>query len=342
MPELRFNLVTKDWVIMAPERAKRPEDFITKGVGRGELPPYKESCPFCPGHENLTPPENFRLGTGEAWRVRSIPNKFSALAREGDLHRSIEGIKRTMAGVGLHDVIIENPLHNGFPAVISLAAIQDLFRAYHEMYRQFYQDPRVKMVILFKNNGAAAGTSLEHPHSQIVGTPVIPPQIRYRIDEASKYCDDTGQCLYCRILADELADRSRIVLETEHFVAFVPYAALSPFHLWIFPRRHMASFDALSERERNDMASALQQVLRQLYYGLDDPDYNYVLRSLPDSQGTNEYFHFYLAIVPRLTKAAGFELGSGMYINTQLPEKDAEFLRSVQIPSRMKERNSKN
>jgi len=335
MPELRFNLVTKDWVIMAPERAKRPEDFIKKNVERGQLPPFKESCPFCPGHENLTPPETYRLGTVDSWQVRSIPNKFSALSREGELLRQMDGIKRTMAGVGLHDVIIENPLHNGFPAVIPLAGMQDIFRTYRALYRQFYQDSRVKMVILFKNNGAAAGTSLEHPHSQIVGTPVIPPQIRYRIEEAQKYHDDTGECLYCRILGGELKDRNRIILETEHFVAFVPYAALTPFHTWIFPRRHMASFDAMTEAELLDMASALQQALQRLYYGLDDPDYNYVLRSLPDPQGNIEYFHFYMAIVPRLTKAAGFELGSGMYINTQLPEKDAEFLRGVRIPDKM-------
>jgi UDPglucose--hexose-1-phosphate uridylyltransferase len=317
---------------MAPERAKRPEDFIKKNVVRGQLPDFKESCPFCPGHEHLTPPETYRLGSGDSWQVRSIPNKFSALAREGELSRQREGLKRTMNGVGLHDVIIENPLHNGFPALIPLSGVQDLFRVYRALYRLFYQDPRVKTVILFKNNGAAAGTSLEHPHSQIVGTPVIPPQIRYRIEEAQKYHEDTGECLYCRILAEELEDRGRIVLETEHFVAFVPYAALSPFHIWIFPRRHMASFDALTEAELLDMASALQQTLQRLYYGLDDPDYNYVLRSLPDPQGNIEYFHFYLAIVPRLTKAAGFELGSGMYINTQLPEKDAEFLRGVRIP----------
>ena len=335
MPELRFNLVTKDWVIMAPERAKRPEDFIKKNVERGQLPAFKEFCPFCPGHENLTPAETYRLGTADSWRVRSIPNKFSALSREGELSHRMDGIKRTMAGVGLHDVIIENPLHNGFPAVIPLSGMQDIFQAYRALYRKFYEDPRVKMVILFKNNGAAAGTSLEHPHSQIVGTPVIPPQIRYRIEEAQKYHEDTGECLYCRILAEELKDRGRIVLETEHFVAFVPYAALSPFHTWIFPRRHMASFDALTEVELLDMASALQQALQRLYYGLDDPDYNYVLRSLPDPHGNMEYFHFYLAIVPRLTKAAGFELGSGMYINTQLPEKDAEFLRGVRIPDKI-------
>ncbi|MBI5586177.1 MAG: galactose-1-phosphate uridylyltransferase [Deltaproteobacteria bacterium] len=334
MPELRFNLVTKDWVIMAPERAKRPEDFIKKNIERGELPAFKESCPFCPGNEQRTPLETYRWDRGDSWQVRSIPNKFSALTREGELTRQMDGLKRTMSGVGLHDVIIENPRHNGFPAVIADWEIKDTFQVYRELYRRFYLDPRVKMVILFKNNGAAAGTSLEHPHSQIVGTPVTPPQIRYRIEEAQKYYDDTGECLYCRILREELTGKNRIVLENDHVVAFVPYAALSPFHIWIFPKRHMASFDLLTRSEQEALALALQEILQRLYYGLDDPDYNFVLRSVPDPQGTNEHFHFYFAVVPRLTKAAGFELGSGMYINTQLPEKDAEFLRGVQLPDK--------
>jgi UDPglucose--hexose-1-phosphate uridylyltransferase len=332
MPELRFNLITKDWVIVAPERAKRPEDFIKKAVQCDPLPPYKEGCPFCPGQEHLTPPETYRVGSADTWSVRSIPNKFSALSREGLLERQISGIKRIMTGVGLHDVIIENPLHNAPPAVLSREAFHQIMKAYRELYRIFYQDPRVKMVILFKNHGMAAGTSLEHPHSQIVGTPVIPPQIGYRIEESKRYFEDTGECLYCKMISDELKDRERIIIESGQAVAFVPYAALSPFHTWIFPKRHTASLEAISDPELEDLGRVLKAVLERFYYGLDNPDYNLVLRSIPDPGGDNEFFHFYFAIVPRLTKAAGFELGSGMYINTQLPEKDAAFLRGVPIP----------
>jgi UDPglucose--hexose-1-phosphate uridylyltransferase len=332
MPEIRFNVVTKDWVIIAPERAKRPEDFIKKG-GQGEpLPAFRENCPFCPGHEHLTPPETYRRGAAEAWSVRSIPNKFSALAREGTLEESVTGLKRTLPGVGLHDVIIESPLHNQPPALLPPDGFLELMKAYRDIYRLFYQDPRVKMVILFKNHGVAAGTSLEHPHSQIVGTPVIPPQIGYRIEESKRYFEDTGECLYCKILAEEFQDGDRIVVESEQFVSFVPYAALSPFHIWTFPKRHMASFESISEGELTGLSQVLREVLKRLYFGLDNPDYNLVLRSVPDPSKNNAFFHFYFAIVPRLTKAAGFELGSGMYINTQLPEKDAAFLREVRVP----------
>jgi UDPglucose--hexose-1-phosphate uridylyltransferase len=332
MPELRFNVVTKDWVIIAPERAKRPEDFIKK-EGPGEpLPPFKENCPFCPGHEHLTPPETYRRGPGDSWLVRSIPNKFSALTREGVLEGTSAGLKRTMSGVGLHDVIIESPLHNQPPALLSPEGFLELMKAYQDIYRLFYRDQRVKMVILFKNHGVAAGTSLEHPHSQIVGTPVIPPQIGNRIDEAKRHFEEAGECLYCQILSEELNDRDRLVVETEQFLSFVPFAALSPFHIWTFPKRHLASFDALSEDELPGLSRVLREVLQRLYFGLDNPDYNLVLRSVPDPSGDNPFFHFYFALVPRLTKAAGFELGSGMYINTQPPEKDAALLREVRIP----------
>jgi UDPglucose--hexose-1-phosphate uridylyltransferase len=332
MPELRFNLVTRDWVIIAPERAKRPEDFIKKEESEKLLPSYKDSCPFCPGNEHLTPPETFRVGTNETWRVRSIPNKFSALVREGPLERRISGIKRVMAGVGLHDVIIETPFHNTPPALLSPGGFHDLIRSYKYMYQLFYQDPRIKMVILFKNHGTWAGTSLEHPHSQIVGTPVIPPQIGYRIEESKRYIEETGECLFCKVASDELKDRERIILETDHFISFVPFAALSPFHIWIFPKRHMASLESISDMELEDLSRVLREVLQRLYFGLENPDYNLVLRSIPDPLGHNEFFHFYFVIVPRITKVAGFELGSGMYINTQSPERDAAFLREVNIP----------
>jgi UDPglucose--hexose-1-phosphate uridylyltransferase len=218
MSELRFNLVTRDWVIIAPERSNRQKDFIHKEDNGHLIPPYKKSCPFCPGNEYMTPPETYRVGSTETWQVRSIPNKFSALEREGPLGRRISGIKRTMAGVGLHDVIIETPAHNTPPALLIPEAFHDLILTYKHMYQMFYQDLRIKMVILFKNHGIWAGTTLEHPHSQIVGTPVIPPQIGYRIEESKRYVEETGECLSCKVLTDELKGRERIILETDCYV----------------------------------------------------------------------------------------------------------------------------
>ncbi len=330
MPELRQNLATKEWVIISTERAKRPEQFKTEKVKK-ELPSYSETCPFCPGNESKTPDETFVLKKNEQWKVRVVPNKFAALSSSGHLERKIEGLTRWMTGVGIHEVIIESPLHNVTMGTVSEGNVKDVISVYKNRYLTVSSDPRVKLVTIFRNNGEAAGTSLEHPHSQLIATPVIPSSIRYRIEEAMRYYDDHGECVYCKMLGDELTAKERIILETSHFVSFVPYASLSPFHTWFLPKRHTASFADINDAEIEDLAKNLKTVLAKFYYGLDNPDYNYVIRSVPIQERECEYYHWYLTIVPRLTKTAGFELGSGMFINVSVPEENAKFLREVKL-----------
>lgn len=332
MPEIRQNLITREWVIIATERAKRPEDFAKKERIEKGLPEFNPSCPFCPGNEDKTPPEVFRLSGKESWQIRVVPNKFAALSREGARERKLAGIKRSISGVGIHDVIIETPLHNTTTALLPEEHVEKILQAYKHCYLEVSEDPRIEQVILFKNHGESAGTSLEHPHSQLIGTPVMPYQVRDRIEHAIRYFDDTGECVFCRTLRDELQDQERIVAESPYFLAFIPYAALSPFHIWIFPKKHNACFGEIEAEQITDLAKILKLVLAKLYYGLEDPDFNYVIRAIRDKAKTIDYFHWYLSIVPRLTKAAGFELGSGMYINTSLPEASATFLRSVRLP----------
>jgi UDPglucose--hexose-1-phosphate uridylyltransferase len=293
---------------------------------------FDQKCPFCPGNEVNTPGETFRISDDGKWKVRVVPNKFAALKPEGESIRKIDGTKHTINGVGIHDVVIETPAHNLTTAFLSIDEIKDVIASYKARYEQILQDNRIEMVIIFKNHGEAAGTSLIHPHSQIVGTPVVPSQIRYRMHIAMEYFDDTGECVYCKIMNDELKAKERIVLETEYFVAFVPYASLSPFHTWIFPKRHTSSFRLITENEIKDLSYQLKTILGKLYHGLNNPDFNYCIRSNPKAEGEVEYYHWYLTIVPRLTRTAGFELGSGMYINVSLPEENAEFLRTVNQP----------
>lgn len=330
MPEIRQNLVTREWVVIATERAKRPEDFKKEKVMK-EIPSFDEKCPFCHGNEQSTPGETFRISNGKDWKVRVVPNKFAALNLEGERIRKIDGIKRSMTGVGIHDVVIETPVHNLTTALLSTDEIKNIIESYKARYLQILKDKRIEMVIIFKNHGESAGTSLIHPHSQIIGTPVVPSQVRYRMDVAMDYFDDTGECIFCKIMNDELKEKERIVLETNHFVAFVPYAALSPFHTWIFPKRHMSSFIEINESETNDLAYMLKTILGKFYYGLNNPDFNYCIRSSPTDEHEVEYYHWYLTVVPRLVRTAGFELGSGMYINVTLPEENAEFLRKVEL-----------
>ena len=275
-----------------------------------------------------------RIEDEQGWRVRIIPNKYPALSPIGDRIRHSDGIHRSITGVGYHEVIIEHPDHNETIALMEIGDVINILRAYRQRYNQISQDKRIESVLIFKNHGERAGTSLEHPHSQITATPVVPSQIRYRMIEAINYFDDTGACLFCYTLNDELKAKERIVLETEHFVAFMPYAALSPFHMWLFPRRHSSCFGDITEPELEDLAYNLKTVLAKLFYGLNNPAYNYTIRSIPTDEKQSDYFHWYLAIVPRVSKAAGFELGSGMYINTAMPEDSAKFLREVNIPER--------
>jgi len=209
--------------------------------------------------------------------------------------------------------------------------VEDIIRAYKSRYVSIRQEEGIEDIVIFKNHGPSAGTSLEHPHSQLVATPIVPPQIRSRIERAAAFFDLTGRCIFCSVLEDELRDKERIILETDKFVSFIPYAALSPFHAWIFPRRHMPSFSEIEEEEIKDLAVSLKKTLGKLYYGLDDPDFNYSIRSMPVNENGKLYYHWYISIVPRVSQPAGFELGSGMFINSALPEVSAQFLREVSI-----------
>jgi len=329
MPELRQNMVTKEWVIVASERAKRPEQFKRQKEESEPLPEYDPKCPFCPGGEDKTPPETHRIEKDGSWLVRSFPNKFAALVPEGDTDNKFEGVRRHMSGVGFHEVIAETPLHNQHMADMSAEHLSEVLKMYHHRFNHIAADPRIEQIILFKNHGAGAGTSLIHPHSQLIALPVVPAHIRHRTEEAMRYFDDHGRCVTCEMLDMELVDGRRIVTDTEHFVGFVPYASFSPFHCWIVPKKHHACFGHISRDVMFDMAGNLKTVLKKLCVGLGDPDFNLVVNSAPLDSG-NRYFHWYMSVVPRVTKTAGFELGSGMFINTSLPEENAEYLRSIE------------
>lgn len=329
MPELRYNIVTGDWLILATERAKRPKDFIKVKKDIVPLPEYKENCPFCPGNEDKTPSESLRLGDGKKWRVRSVPNLFGALSPQEKPLRKINGMYISMGGFGTHEVIIENPRHNTCIALMGDGEVAEIIQAYKSRYTAIQNIPGIESIVIFKNHGPAAGTSLEHPHSQLIATPVVPPQIRSRTERAAAYFDTTGRCIFCQTLEEELKAKIRVIFETTYFVSFLPYAGSSPFLTWIFPKRHMSSFSDITDEETVDLAGILKATLEKLYHGLDNPDFNYTIRSVPIKEKCTEYFHWYLSIVPRLNLPAGFELGSGMFINSSLPEESAEFLRQI-------------
>jgi UDPglucose--hexose-1-phosphate uridylyltransferase len=330
MPELRQNRFTKEWVVIATERAKRPEELTVKREAK-KVDSYVATCPFCAGNEAMAPPEVMHIKEGKGWKVRVVPNKFAALAREGDLWRRIERSHRTMSGVGIHDVIVETQDHAATTALLPVSDVVHILHAYRQRFHDVSADRRIAHVTIFKNHGLTAGASLEHPHSQLIATPVISSQVRGRLHEALRHYDEFGECIFCEVIHEELEEEDRIVMASEHFVAMAPYASPSPFNIHIYPRRHMASFGDITDREMRDLANVLRTVLAKLYYGLNDPDFNYTIRTAPAETAGVKYYHWYVSIIPRLTRVAGFELGSGMFINTVLPEAAAGYLREMQV-----------
>ncbi|OIO75664.1 MAG: galactose-1-phosphate uridylyltransferase [Elusimicrobia bacterium CG1_02_37_114] len=329
MPEIRQNIATKEWVIISTERAKRPEDFKTSKQ-KEPLPEFSEKCPFCPGNEEKTPYETYVVnGPNGKWKLRSVPNKFPALISDLTLERKNEGIKRSISGVGNCEVIVESPIHNTTMALMPENDVRDILLAYKNRYLCMSSDPRMKLIVIFRNHGLNAGASIEHPHSQIFATPVIPFHIRTRLEEAMRYHDETGECVFCKITKDELNEKKRVVVETGSFLSIVPYAALSPFHMWLLPKRHMSTFAEINDNELNDLARNLKTTLAKIYYGLDNPDFNFAVRTGPIADKEVEHYHWYITITLRLLRTAGFEIGSGMYINSSIPEENAKYLREI-------------
>jgi UDPglucose--hexose-1-phosphate uridylyltransferase len=279
----------------------------------------------------MTPPETYVVPDTTGWRLRVTPNKFAALSYQGERRRSVQGIRRTVTGVGIHEVIIECPDHSKTTALLDDRQVETIIQTYVHRFNFASCDPRVEQVTIFKNHGEAAGTSLAHPHSQMIAAPVITAQLRDRLINALKHFDEYGECIFCRVLELELAENIRLVFETPHFVSFVQYAALTPFSMLIMPRRHMACFAEINDAEVADLAHNLRCTLAKLYRGLDNPDFNYTIRTAPTEYRGVKYYHWYVSIIPRLTRMAGFELGSGMIINVSLPEEDAGFLRAIKI-----------
>ncbi|MEZ5398792.1 MAG: galactose-1-phosphate uridylyltransferase [Bryobacteraceae bacterium] len=330
MPELRQDPCTKEWVIMARERARRPDEFV--GHTR-DAPSDRRTCAFCPGNEHMTPTDIWRLTTDDqSWRIRVVPNKFPALSPEaGPEHHDGAGLYRRMDGYGRHEVIVETPDHDQILALAPTEAVRDVLVTFRERYQALRQDPGVKLVLIFKNHGPRAGTSMEHPHCQIIATPVIPSFIRRKYEVAIQHYDDTGRCIYCDIVRLEREVRDRVVLESDHFIVFEPYASRSPFETWIAPLHHDSSFGHVKEAQLEDLARILLQTLLRLHRGLGNPDFNFVVHTAPVEDETKPYYLWHFEITPRLTTPAGFELGSRISVNSCLPEDAAAFLRSVDV-----------
>lgn len=331
MPELRKDPVTGRWVIITVDRPMLPSDFLREHV----VPKGGRFCPLCPGHEDKTPPEvlAYRPGGGlpntNGWTLRVVPNKFPVLRVEGDLNRKGEGIYDKMNGVGAHEVIIETPDHMKTLADLSEKQIEDVFWATRDRILDLRKDVRLRYIIFFKNHGEGAGAVLEHTHSQLIALPVVPKRALEEIDGAKRYYDYRERCIFCDILRQEEDSAARVVLETEHYLVFCPYASRFAFETWIMPKRHYSHFESMEINEVKNLGWVQRAVLRKIDKVLEKPAYNLMLHSAPVQEGAMAHYHWHIEIIPKLTRVAGFEWGTGFYVNPTPPEEAARFLRDA-------------
>jgi len=331
MPELRKDPITGRWVIISSDRGKRPAEFAEQRTKkRGGF------CPFCAGNERTTPHEILAYRDGgqpndSGWRLRVVPNKFPALQIEGDLNKQGEGIFDKMNGLGAHEVIIESPDHNASLASLPARAMEEVLSAYRDRMEDLKKDRRFQYPLIFKNEGLTAGATLEHTHSQLIALPIVPIQVQEEIDGCRKHYSLKERCIFCDIIRQELQARTRVVMETHSFVALAPFAPRFPFETWLMPKRHVSCFSCSTNDDFKDLAFLLQDTLRRLDKALSTPPYNYVIHTSPFKEEINDYYHWHIELMPKLTNVAGFEWGSGFYINPTPPEEAAKFLREMKL-----------
>ncbi len=342
MPELRKDPIVGRWVIIATDRARRPDQFAP--LSPAPTTDSADACPFCEGREAKTPPEIFAVRPSGAanqsgWTVRVVPADDPILRIEGQLTRKGRGMYDLMPGIGAHELVIESPRHVANLADLPAPQIEQVLGAYVSRLSDLERDARFKYALLFKNYGRAAGAgTLVHAHSEIMAMPVNPVRLKDELHGARQYFELKERCIFCDLLRQEVESGRRLAVESRDFVAITPFASRFPFELWVLPRRHAADFTTMTSAERTDLAGLLKATLLRLRQALRDPPYNFILHTAPFRRHkpgawhtVDEDFHWHIEIMPRLTRVAGFEWGSGFYINPTPPEEAAKFLREVEV-----------
>jgi UDPglucose--hexose-1-phosphate uridylyltransferase len=332
MSELRKDPIVRRWVVFAPGRNHRPSDFPSQRPAEQRS---SEPCPFDEGNERYTPPEILAyrapgsLPNASGWNVRVFPNKFPALRVEEALERRAEGIYDRMSGVGAHEVIVDSPDHVKELSELTPAQIELVLRAYRERIADLSQDLRIRYALVFKNHGERAGASLAHGHSQLIATPIVPQVVAEELEGSREHYQRTERCVYCDMIDHERRSEVRLVSECERLVAIQPFASRYPFETWILPRRHTAAFESSRPEDLRALAGMLRDMLARIRRALDRPHYNYVLHTAPCREPDLPHYHWHLEITPQRTAMAGFEWGSGFFINPTPPEETAEYLRGI-------------
>ncbi len=339
MSEIRKDPVMGRWVIIAADRGKRPNDFSVP-----ERHKTSWNCPFCEGGEENTPPEIYAVRKPDTlpdtpgWDIRVVTNKFPALsAAEPHIHKH-HGMFERRDGAGAHEVVIETPGHFDYIQGRSDDAVIQLLETYRLRLESLMDDESLTYAQLFKNNGEQSGASLAHPHTQIIATAFIPHMVKQELRGSKWYYETHSHCVFCSMIDSEREEGLRFVYENDLFVSFCPYASRFPYEVWLVPKPHNADYTRIQPAETAALADCLKVTLKKLVAVLGDPQYNYLLHTAPYLKPPGgffgelrDYYHYHIELYPRLTKIAGFELGTGIHINPTLPEDAAANLRDADI-----------
>lgn len=325
MPKLRQNPLTGEWVVIAPERAKRPQDYVlSKPIPKKRV---LEFCNFCPGGEAY----NSRIEEAGSEHVYVVKNKYPAFVPEEAVVLDAGKLYFSQKSIGDHEVICFLD-HQKDLEELPPSHLEELFLVYQQRIRFHSQNPSIEYIMPIHNHGPEAGESIEHPHSQLFASCVIPNQIRREVACCDDFYQKTGRCLLCEIMAEEKKQKVRLVAENDYFLVFCAYAPRFPFEMWLVPKEHQARFEEMNEEERHHLSLLFRRITHQLFKGLNDPPYNFYLHTAPARQNHyQDYYHWHIEILPRLTTFGGYELGSGIVIDVVSPERAAEFLREVKV-----------
>jgi UDPglucose--hexose-1-phosphate uridylyltransferase len=331
MSEFRRDPIIGRWVIID---SARNFGKILPSASEG-YPKDVSNCPFCCGNEYMTRPEilayaapdKHRTANSKNWSLRVIPNNKPVLEIEGALKRRAEGMYDKMEGVGAHEIIIESSDHFAKASSVTPSYYENVFKAAVDRIKDLRNDSRLEYILFFKNYGTAANAVFEHPYSQLIAMPIIPKRVKEEIDGGKKYFAYKERCVFCDTISQEISDETRIVSENDSFVALCPYASRYPFETWILPKNHSSDFDSLSAHELSSYAEISADVYAKLNRVLDDPSYSVLVHTGPLKEKNLQYYHWHSEFIPKLTKIAGFEWGTGLYVNPVYPEEAAKYLR---------------
>ncbi len=332
MPELRRDPIVGRWIIVDTEHPSRPKDYEPEGhTWRTGV------CPFCYGNESMTPPEIdvFRdphtPPNTSGWQVRVVANKFPALGIEGDLDKRALGMYDMSNGIGAHEVLIETPYHHKDTPDLLNEEVEKIIALCLRRSLDLAKDGRFKYIMIFKNYGPASGASLEHPHTQIIALPMVPKNVMEEIKGAENYFEYRDRCIFCDMIRQEAQEKERVILENKHFLSFCPFVSRFPFEIWIIPKKHNCCFSHMALEDIPDLAAMLKDITAKVKKIFGNPAYNFIIHTAPTNGDScsAEGYHWHIEFIPKLTRVAGFEWGSGFYNVSTPPELAAQYLREI-------------